>query len=138
MRILGNIDLRLNDDSKSWTLLTPVEYYVGSPTSDVVITVPANERTDLASVPRYLRWLLSTWQGTARAAIVHDYLYRTGGEDGRFTKKQADRILAEVLEVVGEIGPVKRWAAHKAVVIFGRGNWPQKQPATEDGEPPAG
>jgi hypothetical protein len=26
MRILGNIALRLNDDSKSWTLLTSVEY----------------------------------------------------------------------------------------------------------------
>jgi hypothetical protein len=101
-------------------------------------TPPANEKTDLPCVPWYMRWLLSTWHGTARAAIVHDYLYRTGGEDGRFTKKQADRIFAEVLEVVGEIGPVKRWAAHKAVAIFGRGNWPQPQAATESGEPPAG
>ena len=50
-RILGNIDLRLNDDSESWTLLEPVEYHVGDADSEVVITVPRDQQTDLASVP---------------------------------------------------------------------------------------
>jgi hypothetical protein len=58
--------------------------------------------------------------------------------DGRFNKKQVDRLLSEVLKVVGEVGPVKLWSAHKAVAIFGRGNWPKRQPATENVEPAAG
>ena len=122
-RILGNIDLRLNDDSKSWTLLERVEYHVGDPDSEVVITVPRDQKTDLASVPWFARWFIPTWQGTAGASIVHDYLYQTGGEDDRFTKKQADRIFYEILEVVGAIGAVRRWIAYRTVYRFGRGEW---------------
>ena len=63
-------------------------------------------------------------QGTARASIVHHYLYRKGGEDSRFTtKKQADRIFYKILEVVGAIGTVRRWIAYRTVYLFGCGKW---------------
>ena len=40
------------------------------------VTVPTGFATDLASVPRAVWWLISPWD-IARAAIIHDLLYKT-------------------------------------------------------------
>jgi hypothetical protein len=47
----------------------------------LIITVPKGRRTDFASVPRWLQWLLPDAAILSVAAIVHDWLYFTGHID---------------------------------------------------------
>jgi hypothetical protein len=68
------------------------------------IKVPAGFPTDLASVPFWLRWLVSQAGNWNRAAIIHDYLYANRGVTvcGKIlTRKQADRIFLDVAIVDG-------------------------------------
>ena len=94
--------------------------------------------TDLASVPRAIWWLISPWD-IARAAIIHDLLYkrireyRAENEDiddpnietvvGNYTaaKKAADDVFLMAMEDANPSVP--NWkikSAYYAVVLFGR------------------
>lgn len=54
----------------------PFEVTWTSDTGDEVsITVPAGMKSDLTSVPRYLRWIAGRVGPWLEAAIVHDFLY---------------------------------------------------------------
>ena len=94
--------------------------------------------TDLASVPRAIWWLISPWD-IARAAIIHDLLYkrireyRAENEDiddpnietvvGNYTaaKKAADDVFLMAMEDAQPAVPNwKMKAAYYAVVLFGR------------------
>ena len=94
--------------------------------------------TDLASVPRAIWWLISPWD-IARAAIIHDLLYkrireyRAENEDiddpnietvvGNYTaaKKAADDVFLMAMEDAQPAVPSwKMKAAYYAVVLFGR------------------
>lgn len=99
-----------------------LEYHVGSADSDVVICVPAGFVTDFASIPFGIRNLFPPMGPWSRPAIIHDYLYDTGGEGGRFTRLEADRIFAEALEVVG-VPAWRRALMYRAVRIGGGGGW---------------
>jgi len=55
----------------------------------VTITVPAGFESDLNSVPRGFRWLVSVTDGI-EGAIVHDYLYRI---PNGHTRAWSDRVL---------------------------------------------
>ena len=59
-RILGDLKVQLNADGASWNLLEPLEYHVGAADSTEIIVVPEGFRTDFASVPWFVRWLVST------------------------------------------------------------------------------
>jgi hypothetical protein len=72
-------------------LVKPLEYHVGSDDSTDVIIVPAGYVTDFASVPEGLWNLFPPLGMWARAAIIHDYLYSTGGIDGRYTRLKQTR-----------------------------------------------
>ena len=62
-----------------------------------MITVPVGFRTDFASVPRF-GWVYSIFGNIAhQAAVIHDWLYYAGIT----SRKQADRILLEAMEVTG-------------------------------------
>jgi hypothetical protein len=117
------LKIELNPDGKSWTLLQDMHYHVGSADSKEVIVVPKGQQTDLASVPWFGRWFVGTWQGTAKAAMVHDYLYRTKGDHGRYTKKEADKIFLEVLRVVDALPTYKQLITWALVSRFGKGTW---------------
>ncbi len=41
----------------------------------VRVDVPAEFKTDLASIPRWLWWIWKPWGRWARAATLHDWLY---------------------------------------------------------------
>ncbi len=120
-RILGDLTIRLNGNGATWSLTEPLEYHVGAADSDTVVVVPAGFKTDLASVPWFGRWLVSSWKGTARAAVVHDFLYSSFGRRVHgFTRSQADAIFGEALRVTGaKLWPVI-WAA---VRLFGLAAW---------------
>jgi len=89
---------------------------------DEAIVVPAGFVTDFASVPREF-WSLEPPLGDAgKAAVVHDYLYASGGLGGRYSRAEADGIFREAL---GELGvPLwKRTLLWAAVRLGGAGGW---------------
>ena len=96
-------------------------YEVGEEGSGERIVVPTGYVTDFASVPR-LFWRVEPPFGIAApAAVVHDYLYSTGGL-GRYTRRQADEIFREALAVLG-VGMIKRNLLFAAVRIGGGSGW---------------
>lgn len=63
-----------------WRVLAAVVYHVGGLPSPLgwTVTVPAGYVTDLASVPRWLRWTVDRDE-LAPAAVLHDYLLDVEG-----------------------------------------------------------
>ena len=94
------------------------------------ITVPVGFKTDLASTPRTL-WAVIAPFDIARAAIIHDLLYKTirqyrWGNDNvdmelvKKAKKAADKVFK--LAMADSTPPAKKWkqwAAWKAIDMFG-------------------
>ncbi|WP_433714787.1 DUF1353 domain-containing protein [Nocardia sp. CA-084685] len=74
-------------DAKFWRVVEPLVYH--GATQEFVI--PAGFRTDFASVPRALVWLIPRYGAYTRAAILHDYLrssheVSTADADGLFRR----------------------------------------------------
>ncbi len=114
-----------NDDIDA-EALTPVK--VQCPSNR--ITCKKGFKTDLASVPRLLWNLIAPWD-VARAAIIHDLLYKrirqyraAGGEDAvviKKAKKAADKVFLYAMKDASPAVPGwKIYAAYYAVVLFGR------------------
>lgn len=93
------------------------------------ITVPEGFECDLASVPRVLWFFVSPWD-IARAAVIHDYLYRVmaRGElhekmpraDFNRLRKHADDIFYECMTALEPpISGFRRSACYCAVRVFG-------------------
>ncbi|MFJ2668581.1 DUF1353 domain-containing protein [Nocardia fluminea] len=98
-------------DAKFWRLTEPLSYQGAVET----FTVPAGFRTDFASVPRALVWLIPRYGAYTRAAILHDYLCRTG-EVGF---ADADGIFRRSLHEAG-ISVPRRWMMWAAVRLGSR------------------
>ena len=79
------------------------------------IVVPAGFQTDFASIPQYLRWLITGHGDTRRPAVIHDYLYRTS-DVGR---KECDKIFLDAMKEEG-VSQWKRKAMYYAVRMFAR------------------
>ena len=77
-------------------------------------TVPGGFETDLASVPRLLRSIVSKVDGI-EASIIHDWLYHSR----EVTRKEADRIFLDLLD--GVVPEWRRRAMYWAVRAFGKG-----------------
>ena len=98
------------------------------------ITVPSGFVTDLASVPRMMWWLIAPFD-VARAAIIHDLLYKTirqyrwkyGTEQDSVLVKAA-KIAADKVFLLGmkdaepKIPGWKSYLSWKAVDLFGNGS----------------
>ena len=103
-----------------WRLTEPLIYDDGN---GVLITVPVGFVTDLASIPQ-LAWSLGfgpsgRWN---RPAVVHDYLYSTGGLSGQFSRAQADRILDQAMAACG-VPAWRRAVIWAAVRLGGSPGW---------------
>ena len=102
------------------------------------ITCKKGFTTDLASVPRAIWWLIAPWD-IARAAIIHDLLYkrireyRADYEDPngndinivinkyKTAKKASDKVfLMGMLDAEPSVPKWKIYSAYYAVVLFGR------------------
>lgn len=90
---------RYLDNGKDFQLLEPLVYHVGEEGSEEVIIVPSGSITDWASIPKFLQPVLPNTYGK-RAAIIHDYLYRTNGLGGLYSRKRSDEIFLEALIVL--------------------------------------
>ena len=106
---------------------------------DVGVQCPAHRvqckkgfKTDLASVPRLLWNLIAPWD-VARAAIIHDLLYKRirqyrkaeGVNEDRAVIKKAKRasdrvFLMGMLDASPSVPKWKIYSAYYAVVLFGR------------------
>ena len=98
------------------------------------ITVNEGFVTDLASVPRLMWWLIAPFD-VARAAIIHDLLYKTirqyrwnnkDSEDDSLVKKAkiaADKVfLLGMKDAEPRIPSWKSYLSWKAVDLFGNGS----------------
>lgn len=83
-------------DGRTWCLLS--EFDFASEVLERVIRIPIGCETDFASIPRVLWNVLPPTGNYGKAAVVHDFLYRTKGEA---TRPQADRVFLEGMEVLG-------------------------------------
>ncbi len=81
------------EDGDHWRLLKPLVYQGARDT----FVVPAGFRTDFASVPQALTWLVPRTGKHNRAAVLHDWLTRQPD----VSRKDADGIFLRVLRELG-------------------------------------
>ena len=96
------LQTELNDDGKTDTLLAAFIYRIGEKGSGKFIAVPKGFVTDWASVPRILHTVLPPRGRYSKAAVLHDFLYKTHYQDNR---KACDKLFYEAMGVLG----VKWW-----------------------------
>ena len=101
-----------------------------------VVCVPRGYTFDLASIPRWLWWLVAPFELSLAAPLVHDWLYEFTGcvnpvwmEDEQewyvpkmITRAQADLVFDELMER----SHVKNWrrrGAYQAVKLFSGRIW---------------
>ena len=70
--------------------------------------VPAGFRTDFATVPRVVTWLIPRFGAYTLAAILHDWLCSQGIRDGVVTARDADGIFRRVMRESG-VPVLRRW-----------------------------
>jgi len=81
------------------------------------IRVPAGFVSDFASVPRIFWRVAPPWGPYSEAAVVHDWLYRTG-----YPRAEADATFRRLMARAGVRFPL-RWAMWVAVRAFGWMHW---------------
>lgn len=85
-------------------------------TATTRIVIPTGFVTDFASVPRALWNLLPPTGRYTRAAVIHDFLYRT---PGLCTRAQADAVLYEAMKYPCHVGFFTRWTIWAGVRVGG-------------------
>jgi len=105
-------------DERRWRLVEPFEYHVGSYPSNEVIVVPAGFITDFASVPRIFWPIFLPYGRYGKAAVVHDYCYRTG----IYSRKRSDQIFLEAMTVL-KVKPWRRYVLYFCVRLFSKPSW---------------
>ena len=87
-----------------WEVLEPLVYHGNRDT----FVVPAGFRTDFASVPRLVVWLIPRFGRYTLAAVLHDWLVTTGLDSGAVSSRDADGLFRRVLREQG-VPPLRRW-----------------------------
>ena len=103
---------------RNWSLQGPVVYRDGAGRE---IVVPKGFITDLASVPRALWNLFPPFGSYTFAAVLHDWLYRTG----IVSRAVADATFLEAMESLGTGGFTRR-VLYFAVRLFGGSSYHNK------------
>jgi hypothetical protein len=81
------------------------------------LIIPAGFLTDGASVPRFLWPIFPPFGRYNKASLLHDYLYHFGRIcSTRVTRKQADDLFLDAMEVLGVSFPT-RWAMWAGVRV---------------------
>ena len=95
-------------DAKTFRLSQPFRYDDGRRRFDV----PEDDVTDLASVPRFLTWLVPRYGRHTLAALLHDNLQ----EDKTVTSAEADEIFRDAMGDTG-VPLARRWLMWSAVAL---------------------
>jgi len=94
------------------------------------ITVPDGFEFDLASIPRALWWLISPFDLSIAAPLLHDYLYQHEGSPPpgsidpprTYSRAETDQLFRHVMEMEGVPG-WRRSLAYAGVRTFGWLGW---------------
>lgn len=108
-QFIGPLDLRAYTPNE-WVVLTPLQYRM--------FKVRRGFITDLASIPRILKSLISVNDDSRKPAVLHDYLYTTQP----VSRAEADFLFLEALESVG-VGYMRRHTLYTGVRIGGWIAW---------------
>ena len=126
-----------NDHSPCYKLMSTYEYvdYITFWTP-VIIRIPAGFHYDGASVPKIVRSLLDEVDLKLTAPLVHDVLYRyggdlpsgwlSGGERRFYTRREADALFRRILDEEG-VPKRREWAAWIGVRLGGRCSWDSRR-----------
>lgn len=106
-------------NGKDWSVESGFEYHVGEYPSEEIIIVPTGFITDFASIPRFVWPIICPFGKHGKAAVIHDYCYRTLLYDKR---KKADDIFLEGM-IVLNVNPIKRSLIYFFVRVFGIFPW---------------
>ena len=106
----------LSSKSNEWVVLS--RYIFWSAELQRVIIVPNWFNTDLSSIPKALRWIISVNERHRIASLPHDFLYRLGSEY-TFSQKHADKVLREFCELMG----VPSWKVNAIYWGVRMGGW---------------
>jgi hypothetical protein len=87
-----------------WEVVEPLVYRGRRDT----FVVPPGFRTDFASVPRVVVWLIPRFGRYTLAAVLHDWLVTDGIAGGAVSSRDADGLFRRVLHELG-VPPVRRW-----------------------------
>lgn len=87
-----------------------------------VLLIPAGFTFDAGSVPRPAWFAISPLDLGVVAVLVHDWLYRTGGQDGLLSRGEADGLFLEQMKAEG-VSWWRRRLAYLAVRVAGAGSW---------------
>jgi hypothetical protein len=113
---------------QNWKLLKSIEYHGYKDLFDV----PVGQETDFASVPRIFVWFLPRYGRYTKAAILHDYLWRTEVPKG-MSRLDADGLFRQAMRELG-VPFLRRWmmwAAVRWAALFkkdGRAEWIKEAP----------
>lgn len=99
----GSVTVR-SVDANRWALVDQLVYQGRWQ----VFVVPAGFRTDFATVPRVVTWLVPRFGVYTLAAILHDWLCTEGIRSGAVTSRQADGIFRRVMRESG-VPVLRRW-----------------------------
>lgn len=115
----GPLRLELRSvDGRDFTVLRPIAYHADD--YDEPFVVPADVdrfRTDLASVPWFLTWLVPVSGDFLPAAVLHDGLVRPGCYTGPAVDRvEADRLFRVAMIGLGT-GRVRAWLMWAAVSV---------------------
>jgi hypothetical protein len=91
-------------DADSWSLVDDLVYRGRWER----FVVPAGFRTDFASVPRVVTWLVPRFGAYTLAAILHDWLVTTGIRTGVVSAREADGLFRRVMRESG-VPVLRRW-----------------------------
>jgi hypothetical protein len=87
-----------------WEVVEP-QVYCGAWDTFVV---PAGFRTDFASVPRVVVWLIPRFGRYTLAAVLHDWLVTEGIASGAVSARDADGVFRRALREL-DVPPLRRW-----------------------------
>lgn len=96
--------------STEWETVDEIRYSANHQS----FTVPVGQRTDFASTPRVLVWLIPRYGKYTLPAILHDHLWRQEIPLGTVTYREADGILRQAMRLRG-VPFVTRWSMWAAV-----------------------
>ncbi len=118
------VERATEDDKPEWELLAELSFASGDGTTYVA---PAGMRTNFASVPFFLTWVVPRSGRHNKAAVIHDLLWREANAGSR-DRRVADEVFREALAAL-DVSWLRRWMMWTAVRqagFFGktRGSWP--------------
>ena len=113
---------------KYWTVMTRIRYRTDLTKLSYgkTVTVPREFVTDLASIPRAIRSMVTKDGPNRWAAIVHDYLYSLKGKGPKgLPRKVCDDIFMEAM-IDLKVPKWKRMAMYRGVRLWGWRTWNKK------------